>query len=206
MTLPSAFDAPFRLMEIDGNCGLLVAWVAFRHFGVRISCSDLIKACGHSRRYGVFTIALATALQERGLDVTFHSDPDPDIKPVERRFYSKARKMGTRLCSSQKLRVLLKHVKDGHFVVVFYQLPGGDAHFSALLGERSGRLLLPQSGSLHMPRDLFLRAWRAPGILRQSLVVTGRRPNKSAPGKRGTRVLFHTGRARPALPEHRRSA
>lgn len=197
MILPSAFEAPFRLWEVDGNCGLLVAWVACRHFGVRVSSSTLIKACGHSRRYGVFTIALATALQERGLDVTFHSDPDPDIISVERRFYGKARRLGIPLRSSQPLRILLKHVQDGHLVIVFYQIPGGHAHFSALLGERRGRLLLPQSGSGGMPRDLFLRAWRAPGILRQSLVVTGRSPNQSRqPMLVGRQFRYRTSLAR----------
>ena len=30
-------------------------------------------------------------------------------------------------------------------------------------------------------------------------------PNKGAAGKRGIRILFHTGRSCPALPERRRS-
>jgi hypothetical protein len=182
MTLPSVHEAPIRLWSVEGNCGLLVAWVVLRHFGLRTSCTSLIRSCGHTRRYGVFTIALASALQERGLHVTFHSDPDPDIKPTERRFYGKAKRLGIPVLSGQSLNALLQHVRKRRVVIVFYDTPEGEGHFSALLGERRGHLILPQSDSGHMPRGTFLRAWRAPGIARQCIVVADnsqRRPNNS---------------------------
>jgi hypothetical protein len=181
MTLPSTFDAPIRLWAIEGNCGLLVAWVVFRHFGLRTSRASLVRACGYTRRYGVFTIALASAFQERGLRVTFHSDPDPDIKPTERRFYGKAKRLGIPVRRRQSLPALLRHVREGRVVIVFYDTPECEGHFSALLGERRGQLILPQSNSGRMSRKTFLRAWRAPGIARQCIIVTDdtrRRPNK----------------------------
>jgi hypothetical protein len=176
------YDAPLRLQAIEGNCGLLAAWIVLRHFGLRTSCTSLIGSCCHTRRYGVFTIALASALQERGLRVTFHSDPDPDIKPLERRFYRKARRLGISVLPSQSLSALLRHVRAGRVVIVFYDTPEGQGHFSTLLGERHGELVLPHADSGRMPRAAFLRAWRAPGIARQCIVVDGesqRRPNHS---------------------------
>jgi hypothetical protein len=89
-SLPAPHHAPARLLALEGPCGLLAAWCVLRHFGRRTSAERLIEACGYTRRYGVFTIGLATALREHGLDVSFHSAPDSDMKPLERRLYHRA--------------------------------------------------------------------------------------------------------------------
>jgi len=81
MDFPSYADAPSSLLAADGHCGLLTAWTVLRYFGKRVSATKVIKACRYTRRYGVFTIGLATALAEHGLSVKFHTQRDPQPTP-----------------------------------------------------------------------------------------------------------------------------
>ena len=85
MQFPNYDDAPKSLLDSDGHCGLLAAWTVLRYFGKRSSSARLTRACRYSRRHGVFTIGLATALAEHGLSVDFYSQQDPSPAPMERR-------------------------------------------------------------------------------------------------------------------------
>src|SRR2546426_1160833 len=76
MKFPDWCDAPEELLAMEGHCGLLAAWAVLRHFGKRISVPKLVRACGYTKRHGVFTVGLAAGLKEHGLRVSFHSDPD----------------------------------------------------------------------------------------------------------------------------------
>jgi hypothetical protein len=174
MTLLSQCDAPEGLWSYGGNCGLLAAWVAIKHYHRRTCSYRLTRMCGYTKRHGVFTIGLAVALREHGLDVQFHSDPDPDMKPIEGRFYSKARGLKIPILPAVSLGTLLQHIEGGHLPIVFFDTPEGDGHFSPLVGQKRGALLLPHVESGRMSRRTFLRRWSAPAILRQCVVVTGR--------------------------------
>lgn len=55
---------------------------------------DLARLCRYTKTHGVFAIALAVALHERGLRVTFHSDPDPSPKKIERTCDARATALG----------------------------------------------------------------------------------------------------------------
>jgi hypothetical protein len=57
--LPNWQEAPNLLLETDGHCGLLAAWMVLRHFKKRVSANHLAEACGYTKRHGVFTIGLA---------------------------------------------------------------------------------------------------------------------------------------------------
>jgi hypothetical protein len=59
MRFPEWWEAPQEILGIDGHCGLLAAWSVLRHFGKRISVPKLVKACGYTKRHGVFTVGLA---------------------------------------------------------------------------------------------------------------------------------------------------
>jgi hypothetical protein len=133
-----------------------------------------MRACGYTPRYGVFTIALATALREHGLEITFHSDSDPDMKPLERRFYRRAQNLQIRVLPPVTLPELLGHAAAGCVPIVFYDTPSGEAHFSPLLGEERGRLILPMSDGGSMTKQQFLRYWSGPEILGQCVIVRGR--------------------------------
>ena len=151
---PTLYDAPAKLWAVDGHCGLLAAWCVIRHFRRRTSADRLIQQCGYTRRHGVFTIALATALNEHGLDVTFHTEPDLDMNPLERRFYQSARVLRIPVLPPISVRELLAHTAAGRVPIVFHNTPTGQGHFSPLLGERCGRLILPHSESGGMSRRI----------------------------------------------------
>ena len=174
-SFPNLFDAPAKLWAVDGNCGLLAAWCVIKHYRRRTSADRLIRACGHTRRYGVFTIALATALREHGLDVTFHSQPDSDVKPLEQKFYRRAQDLQIPVLHPVSLPELLLHTSAGHVPIVFFDTPSGQGHFSPLLGERRGRLILPHSNSGDMSRKVFSTYWNAREVLRQCVIIKGPR-------------------------------
>jgi len=68
----------------------LVAWGVLTYFRRPCSVRDLVQACRYTKKHGVFAIALAVALHEKGLRVTFHTDPDPEPKRIERTCYARA--------------------------------------------------------------------------------------------------------------------
>jgi hypothetical protein len=175
VTLPHYDQAPLRLAMLDGNCGVLAAWGALKHFRRRTSVDRLIRACGWTRRYGVFTIALATALHEHGLTISFHSDRDPNPKPLERRFYRKARRMKIPLLPAISISSLAVHVRAGRLPILFHDTPNGQGHFSPLTREHRGILTLPYSEGGRMRTTQLARLWNAAGICRQCVLVHCRR-------------------------------
>jgi hypothetical protein len=58
------------------------------------SVPKIANACGYPERYGAFTVGFAVGLKEHGLRVSFHSDPDSDIRAFEKRYYVRARRIG----------------------------------------------------------------------------------------------------------------
>jgi hypothetical protein len=170
---PSPYDAPAKLLAVDGHCGLLAAWCVIRYYHRRTSTDQLIRMCGYTRRYGVSTVGLAVALSEHGLDVTFHTEPDLAMKGLERRFYQRARDLQIPVLPPVSLRELVAHTAAGHIPIVLHETTRGQAHFSPLLGQRRGRLLLPHSDGGSMSRGQFIKRWRAPEILQQCVIVKG---------------------------------
>jgi hypothetical protein len=172
MKFPEWWEAPKELYEIEGHCGLVTAWLVLRYFGKFTEVPKLVKACRHSKRHGVFTVCLATCLKEHGLQVSFHSDPDNDICEFERRGYIYARRLGLLVEPALELPVLLCERKKGHIPIVFYNTSSNHGHFSPLLAIRNGVLRLPLDENEMMPLSEFLSRWSAPGILRQSIIVS----------------------------------
>jgi hypothetical protein len=171
MRFPEWWEAPQEILGIDGHCGVLAAWLVLRHFGKRISVPKLVKACGYTKRHGVFTVGLAVGLKEHGLRVSFHSDPDRNIGAFEKRYYTRARRVGLPLEPALDLTSLLRERRRGRVPIVFFNTPSDVGHFSPLLGIRSGLLRLPLTDSGAMPTNDFLTRWSEPEILRQSVIV-----------------------------------
>ena len=94
MSLPNVCEAPRKLLQIDGHCGLIAAWMVLRHYRKRVSVPALIDACQYTKKHGVFAIALATCLRMHGLRVSFYTDPDPEIGGFEKRCYSRGCAVG----------------------------------------------------------------------------------------------------------------
>jgi hypothetical protein len=153
----------------------LAAWIVLRHFRTRTSAARLLRSTGHSANLGTFTIGIAVALAEHGLDVVFHTDPDPDIQPLERKLYARAQQLRIPLAPSVHLSHLREEIALGSVPVVFYRA-GDDGHFSPVADIASGRILLPNDddGGLSVAR--FRRVWRQPGFPRQVVIARRRKP------------------------------
>ncbi len=177
---PPLSATPAVLRKLDGNCGLLTAWIVIRHFRLRTSAARLIRSCGYSRKNGVFAIGLAIALREHGLEVAFQSDPNDSPSPLEASLIAKARKLKIPTRSAISLDGLLRYAVGGHVPIVIYDTPEGDAHFSPLLGVAGEDLLLPHARGGLISRRAFLKRWGAPGVLRQSIIVITK-PNRGQP-------------------------
>jgi len=171
LQIPNWCEAPEELFAVDGHCGLLATWLALAAHGKTISVPELINACRHTKRHGVFTVSLATALTQWGLTVSFHTDPDLEIGGFERKCYARARRSGVLPQPALTLEQLLNERRRGRLPIVLFNTDSDEAHFSPLLGKRRGKLLLPLSQHGNMSDQEFLMRWSAPGILRQCVTI-----------------------------------
>jgi hypothetical protein len=171
MLVPSPWDAPRALLAAEGNCGLLSVWMVLKSYRRHTSSARILRACRHTKKYGTFTIALAVALREHGLEVRFHSEPDPSPRRIERAAYRVAAKAGVRLGPALRLQELLDRIGGHRTAIVYMEMPGGQGHFSPLLGVRDGLLVLPNTDEGMLPPDEFERRWTRPDILRQRILV-----------------------------------
>jgi len=169
-SLPGWWEAPRALLEIDGHCGPLAAWMVLRHFKKRVSVQGLVSACRYTK-HGVFTIALATCLKTHGLQVSFYSDPDSTIGGFEKRCYARAAKMGILPRPAIELPTVALVLRRGCIPIVLFNSETGIGHFSPLLGLRRGKVLLPLADEEEIPRDRFLARWSEPGIFRQCVIA-----------------------------------
>lgn len=168
---PQWWQAPKELIELDGHCGILAAWSVLAFFGKPIAVPKLIKACRHTKRHGIFAVALGAGLKELGLEVAFHTDPDKSICGFENRCYSRARQMGLEPEPAVNLSTLLRERRCGRVPIVLFNTDSGSGHFSPLLGMRKGNLRLPLAEGGEMTTRQFLRRWSAEGILRQCIIA-----------------------------------
>jgi hypothetical protein len=169
--MPSRWEAPLSLLGLPGNCGPMSLWLVLRHFGKRVGVARMIRACRHTQRTGCFGIALALALHQFGLRVRFHTDPDPNIQPLEARCYAWAERRGIPVEPALELEELRCLVRRGP-AIVYLAGTEGEAHFSRLVGFRRGQALLPNTdeGRLSVPE--FERRWHASGYPRQCMLVS----------------------------------
>ena len=168
---PKWRDAPEELLALDGHCGLTAAWSVLHYFGKSVVPRELVESCRHSKRLGVFTVDIAVALAEYGLEVSFHSESDDDIRRYESRGYARARRIGLFVKPALSLASLVRERRAGKIPIVLFNTELDSGHFSPLLGCRSGIVSLPYTSRGSMPKDEFLARWTAPRILRQCVIV-----------------------------------
>jgi hypothetical protein len=164
---PSIESVPEELRKLDGACGPISVWLVLSRHGINAEPNDILRLCGYNEARGTFIVCMAEALQRLGLNVSFHSDPDPTPQADEVAAY---RHVGVE--PPKSVARLLESVRAGASVIVSYVALGGEGHFSPLAGARAKKLLLPYSLSGYMLRSEFLKRWRAPGIFRQTIVAT----------------------------------
>ncbi|EQM67670.1 hypothetical protein ACSC9U_11955 [Pseudomonas solani] len=165
-----AFDAPAEIRQLDGPCGPMAVWMLLDRFAMEASPEEIIERCRYEERIGCFTVCLAEALESFGFDVRFHSDPDNDKQPQELASYAKLERVYPALSLSK----LLHEVRQGAGVILFYTTWAGNGHFSPLVGAHANKVLLANGFPERVLKSVFNRSRRAPGILRQALVVRKR--------------------------------
>jgi hypothetical protein len=172
MKFPVWSEAPDELLEMEGHCGLIAAWMVLRYFSKRVSVPKLIADCSYTKRHGVFTVGLAAGLKMHGLAVSFHSDPDIHVGGFERRCYAHARRLGIFPKSALSLEGVLHERRCGRIPILFFNTASNVGHFSPLLGVRNGVLRLPLADGKKIPESDFLDRWSEPDILRQCVIVS----------------------------------
>ncbi len=173
MKFPQWWDAPERLLAMEGHCGLLAAWAVLGYFGKRISLPKLVLACSYTKRHGVFPVGFAAGLKEHGLQVSFHSDLDIHVGGFEKRCYARANRVGVLVEPALELPAVLRERKRGRIPIMFFNTSSDVGHFSPLLGLHNGELTVPLVKGGKMSEGDFLDRWSEPVILRQC-VIAGR--------------------------------
>jgi hypothetical protein len=146
-------------------------WLVLRGYRKRIGAARIVRACRHSRRTGCFGIGLALAFHEFGLRVSFYTDPDPAIQPMEARRYEWARRSGIQISPAIGLADLRCRVRR-QAAIVYLADTKGEGHFSPLIGFHRGKALLPYIDEERLTIGEFQRRWSGPGFPRQCLLVS----------------------------------
>ncbi len=174
IALPSLSRAPFALHQLEGNCGVMTAWGVLRFFHKRTASARLMRSCRYTKKHGTFTIALAVALREHGLQVDFYSDPDPAPYTIERRCYRLAQTFGVVFHAGTDLADILAQINQQTIAVALYNTEDDIGHMSPVLPGGDKQVFLPYAETpenLFMAREQFVQQWSAPEIYRQCLVV-----------------------------------
>jgi hypothetical protein len=181
LNIPLRGEAPIRIHQLPGNCGVMAAWGVLRYFRRRTSAGRLIQDCRYTIKHGVFTIALGVALREHGLKVTFYSDPDPAQKRIEQWCFQRAEQLGITIEPAIELEQVLALVTPQTIPIIIYDTDKATGHFSPISGFADGCVHLPYAESEEHQRMQMLELqcrWTAPEILRQCIVVS--RPGNTA--------------------------
>jgi hypothetical protein len=171
MKLPEWWAAPEEMWDVDGHCGLVAAWAVLHHFGKSTSVPQLMSACRHTKRHGIFSVNLAAGLKELGLNVSFHTEPDNDIGGFEMRGYRRLKSLGVPVDNALEISDLLTLRRNRRIPIVLYDTASQSGHFSTFAGTRRGLLHLPLAKDRFMSTEEFLAAWTAPQILKQCVVA-----------------------------------
>ena len=76
------------------------------------------------------------------MEVSFHSEPDPAPKKIERACYRRALDLGIEVGPALSLDDVLSRIKAGWVPTVLYDTAEGVGHLSPLLGRVGKSLLL----------------------------------------------------------------
>jgi hypothetical protein len=178
---PTVSDAPKALVNLEGGCGPLALWMVLRHFRVRTNPARIIRACRYSARHGVFTVAMAVALAEHGLPVTFHTRRDRHRKKTELILYPRARRLDVSIRPAIGVTELVATIGPDAIPIVFYRETEGLGHFTPLIGMRDNALILPNTETGRLSVSQFRRSWRKPGFLQQCVIAGPRPRQRSGP-------------------------
>lgn len=163
-------DIPEQLQDLPANCGIYAIWMIFQHYGVDLEIDDLVELCKHNVEEGTSTISLAVALKQLGLQVSFYTDPDPELQPTEAWFYQRAKEMQIEIEPALEYSGILAAVGSGKFVIAYYDTLEGVGNHSLIYSADAQEVCFFDSFDA-MPVDVFEQQRQILGICRQVIVV-----------------------------------
>jgi hypothetical protein len=169
---PSYWSAPYSLLRFDGPCGLISVWGVLKYFKKRRQAAYILEACRYTKKYGTFTVAMATALRRRGLSVTFYTERDNHLTKIEQQCYRLAVELGVHIKPALQLTTLMTLIDDQHIAILYFNTSQGQGHFSPCLGQARGKLILPYTQETLISKRDFLPRWANLDNLRQALIVS----------------------------------
>ena len=164
---------PESLANLAANGGIFAIWKIFQHYGIDLVIEDLVQLCGHTAEEGTYGIALAVGLKKLGLDVSFHSDDDPEPQPIELEFYRAARQLNIAVSTALTYEEICQAVDDGRFVIVYYDTLEGIGNHSLVYEANTDEISFFDSFE-SMPAAVFEQQRQQDGICRQAIVIDDR--------------------------------
>ncbi|WP_130802903.1 cysteine peptidase family C39 domain-containing protein [Acinetobacter ihumii] len=165
-----AVNIPESLLNLEANCGVFALWMLFQHHGIEINIAELIQATQHDEEHGTFTIALAVALKNFGFDVSFYTDPDPDIDDSERLTYQQAQALNIPIHSALSYLEIQTAIENGKMAIVAYDTLDGVGNQSLVYSIDKQDICFFDSFE-PMPAALFEQQRAAEGICRQVILI-----------------------------------
>ncbi len=166
-------EIPDQLLQLEANGGIFAIWKIFQHYGIDLEIADLVQLCRHNNEDGSFGIALAVGLKKLGLEVSFHTDPDPHQHPTEVLCYQEAKQLQIPLQPALSYSALQTCVEQGRFVIVFYDTLEGVGNHSLIYSMDAEEICFFDSFD-PMPAQVFEQQRQAEGICRQAIVIDDR--------------------------------
>ncbi|OTG66799.1 cysteine peptidase family C39 domain-containing protein [Acinetobacter silvestris] len=165
-----ALNIPESLLNLESNCGVFALWMIFQQHGIEKNIEELIQASKHDRVDGTFTIALAFALKKFGFNVSFYTDPDPNIDPDEIIFYENAQVQGVHIHAALSYQQIQQAVESGKLVIVYYDTLDGIGNQSLVYSIDEHEICFFDSFEA-MPAQVFEQQRNVDGICQQVIVI-----------------------------------
>lgn len=162
---------PEEIEALEGNCGVVSVWLVCHHFKLAVDPQALIQLCGHTTKDGTFTIALAVALHDLKLPVSFHSDVDPAIQDAELTYYERAKLKSIPLKPAQNINEIAAVVSQGKSVIAFFDTIEGVGHFSPIQAVEPLQVQFAYGNEPVLSLNEFEARRQSDGICRQTIVV-----------------------------------
>jgi len=167
-----ALEIPDSLQNLEANCGVFAVWMVLQHHGVQININELIQVCRHDEG-GTYTIALAVALKKLGLEVSFHSDEDPNISPSERMSYKEAQVLKIPTGPALSYQDIQAEIQNSKMVIVYYDTLEGVGNQSLIYSIDQKEICFFDSFE-PMSAAVFKKQRQVEGICRQAIVIDDR--------------------------------
>lgn len=169
-----SLELPEDLLNLPANAGVFAIWMLFHHYAIDLNTADLAKLAQHDHEAGCCSIALAVAIEQLGLAVTFHTDPDPEPRAVEILAYRQAAERKIAIEPALSYAQLQELYQQGYFLIVYYDNADGVGHHSLVYAIDHEEISFFDCFEA-MPATDFEHQRQVDGICRQVIVIDDRK-------------------------------